>query len=119
MGGAITVESVVGEGSNFYFILPVDVELEPEGGKEDMLPVSDPALASEQTSIPEEGQSAAEFGPLRILVAEDHPVNQKLLVTMLDKEAMPPIWSIMAKLRCRQCSVSGMIWYSWMFKCRG
>lgn len=27
MGGAITVESVVGEGSDFYFILPVDMEL--------------------------------------------------------------------------------------------
>ncbi|MFD2409225.1 PAS domain S-box protein [Paenibacillus rhizoplanae] len=85
MGGAITVESVVGEGSNFYFILPVDMELELEGSWEDTVLVSDPAPASEQISIPEEGESAAEFGPLRILVAEDHPVNQKLLVTMLDK----------------------------------
>ncbi|OMF86351.1 PAS domain S-box protein [Paenibacillus sp. FSL R7-0337] len=85
MGGAITVESVVGEGSNFYFILPVDIELEPEGVWEDTVIVSEPASASERISSPEEGEPASEFGTLRILVAEDHPVNQKLLVTMLDK----------------------------------
>ncbi|MEJ9163792.1 response regulator, partial [Paenibacillus graminis] len=31
------------------------------------------------------GLPEAKYGPLRILVAEDHPVNQKLILTMLEK----------------------------------
>lgn len=85
MGGAITAESVAGEGSDFYFTLPVDMELEPEGGLQETAGSLELEASSVQGSLPKEGESAPEFGPLRILVAEDHPVNQKLLVTMLDK----------------------------------
>ncbi|WNS41904.1 PAS domain S-box protein [Paenibacillus sp. MMS20-IR301] len=35
MGGAIAVESVEGEGSEFYFTLPIDIDTDPEGSREE------------------------------------------------------------------------------------
>lgn len=105
MGGAIAVESVEGEGSSFYFTLPVDIDIDPNDGwdetaveppEDEVIPASqaereeaagrEPAeeATGSELLLPAQGMLPdAKFGPLRILIAEDHPVNQKLLLTML------------------------------------
>jgi two-component system, sensor histidine kinase len=69
MGGKIWVESRLGEGSCFRFTIRV-------------------AVAPEKPEVPEIPPVGAEQSvgqPLHILVAEDHPVNQQIIVRMLEK----------------------------------
>jgi CheY-like chemotaxis protein/anti-sigma regulatory factor (Ser/Thr protein kinase) len=66
MGGTIQAESNEGVGSVFTLSVPVDI---PKGGKTDHK--AEPALSSER--------------PLRILLAEDNPVNQLVIKAHLSK----------------------------------
>ena len=66
MGGAISVESPGGVGAHFRFTLPFEVA----GPEADLPGVSTPATG---------------VGPLRVLVCEDDPVNQRVAVHMLQK----------------------------------
>lgn len=104
MGGAISVDSKEGEGSDFYFTLPMDIDKDPEDASEDIVEAevevaadrsgedadsaSHPLPEPEKATLLLSGEhplAEPKYGPLRILVAEDHPVNQKLLLTMLQK----------------------------------
>ncbi|KEF43373.1 MAG: hypothetical protein ER33_01110 [Cyanobium sp. CACIAM 14] len=76
MGGSITVESVQGKGSRFRVHLPVLTAKAPAH------PVA-PALP---------GQSPAE-GEIRLLVAEDNRVNQRLLELMLAKLELTAVFA--------------------------
>lgn len=71
MGGAIGVESSKGRGSRFWF--EVDFE------------IGDQSAVDAKTSPDVAAQSTENFRPLRILVAEDNPVNQEIVrYTLLD-----------------------------------
>jgi two-component system sensor histidine kinase/response regulator len=69
MGGDLRVESVQGQGSTFVFELPA-----AESTGEATWP-----------GAPSTDESAPVLEPLRLLLVEDHPVNQKLAVAILSR----------------------------------
>src|ERR1017187_1699079 len=76
MGGSIGVRSTPGEGATFWFTLAAET-VDPASVPKPARPVSiDTSLASRL--------------PLRILMAEDNPVNQKVGVRLLAKLGYSP-----------------------------
>lgn len=71
MGGSIDVDSVEGEGSTFVVRLPAEIVTEGADGEKHAAP---PPLTA-----------AAPVRPLRVLLAEDQPVNQKLMAAVMDR----------------------------------
>ena len=79
MGGTITVDSEVGRGSTFSFDLTLPLSLAD---------VDRPSAADVQPLLPDPGavaQAAGNRATLRLLLAEDNVVNQKLAVRLLEK----------------------------------
>ncbi len=74
MNGDVGVDSRAGTGSRFWIRIPVEVRPEPAP--------SVPAPA------PPDVPSAE---PLRVLVAEDHPVNRRLMQALLKKAGCTPV----------------------------
>jgi CheY-like chemotaxis protein len=67
MGGTLEVESEVGLGSVFRFVLPYEIATTPT------------------TTAAPEALSASHLSPLDIRLVEDNPINQKLAISLLEK----------------------------------
>ncbi|WP_052714179.1 PAS domain S-box protein [Paenibacillus dauci] len=78
MGGDVQMESQEGQGSIFSFTLMLNVE--DHAGLSTTLP----------EQLPAQEQDKGTYGALRILIAEDHLINQKLLRTILTKKGYQP-----------------------------
>ena len=79
MGGDITVRSQSGAGSTFTVSLPAPA-------------VGAPAVASKDDAVATPPPERASR-PLRVLVAEDHPVNRAYLEAVLDKLGHQPVFT--------------------------
>ena len=73
MGGKLKLESQPGRGSRFYFRLKLDIGLDSDVAE-------DPCFSKTTGSHP-----TLRSGPLRILLAEDNAVNQRLVIRTLER----------------------------------
>ncbi len=85
MGGTVWVESAWGKGSIFHFTVQMccaDAITDALGAqKQDKAKTLQPAVLENRETAPETREAAM----LRVLLAEDNPVNQKLVVRLLEK----------------------------------
>ncbi len=83
MGGELAVESEEGKGATFYFTVALKESEQPavsETVEEERVALEPEVVETETIEATE-----AEAKPLEILVAEDNPINQKLIRIVLEK----------------------------------
>jgi signal transduction histidine kinase/DNA-binding response OmpR family regulator len=79
MGGDVTAKSVPGEGSSFCFRMPLHA----------ISPAPRAAVSAAGSINPVHGNTA----PLRVLVAEDHPVNRQYMAALLEGMGHRPFFA--------------------------
>lgn len=80
MGGAISLVSAPGQGSTFAFTLPL--QMQAAASSRSSAPGNLPSAPMELEHLQSKGRA---FDGLRVLVAEDHPINELLMCKLLDK----------------------------------
>ncbi len=83
MGGEISVESCEGEGSSFAFALNFNLSEEPSSQR------ASPDFSNSASLT----KGAVETQQSRILLAEDHPFNRKVLLAMLERTGYCADWA--------------------------
>ncbi|OZQ59689.1 hypothetical protein CA600_29495 [Paenibacillus sp. VTT E-133280] len=87
LGGAIGVRSCEKHGSEFFFTVEVSLPKE-EWNQKVML---HPSVDADKSNKPNaKASDTGEYGPMSILIAEDHPVNQQLMLAYMKKRGYFP-----------------------------
>ncbi|WP_339316067.1 PAS domain S-box protein [Paenibacillus sp. FSL R10-2734] len=87
LGGTIGVRSCEEHGSEFFFTVDVSLPKEEWNEKVTLHPSAD----TDKRDKPNSKESVkGEYGPMSILIAEDHPVNQQLMRAYLKKRGYVP-----------------------------
>lgn len=87
LGGSIGVNSCEDEGSEFYFTVEVSLPKE-EWDQKVTVNASTDVVRNDKSAVKE--LTTGEYGPMSILIAEDHPVNQQLMQAYLKKRGYVP-----------------------------
>ena len=86
MGGSLNAITKIGLGSTFTLKIPLKPSVEPNPNNFYSKANKAPLLSKlAGPSLPNPGVVGKGKRPPMVLVAEDHPINQKLVVTMLEK----------------------------------
>ncbi|WP_310549830.1 PAS domain S-box protein [Paenibacillus glufosinatiresistens] len=92
LGGTIGVDSREGKGSSFYFTIEAGVSApEEQENAEAVQARTDAEAAAGEAAVRESAAAvwtedkSGRFGPLSILVAEDHPANRQLMRAYLNR----------------------------------
>jgi two-component system sensor histidine kinase RpfC len=118
MGGQIGLRSIVGEGSTFWFELPLELSESMGTDLTSELVSDSKTSAATNTLSAQQASNVTKLRGARILIAEDNPTNQRVTQMILESAGhVPRLWR-MARPRLMLSTTAASTWLSSIFLCQ-